>query len=93
MRVASQRTDPNDARIIQRYEEEESANKFLTGLLPDIHCQLSSKRHINLREAINDALNTEVIALEIRRRTRAPDRKLHYHDKNPRTFEKNNYNL
>ena len=32
MRAASQRTDPNDARIIQRYKEEESANKFLSGL-------------------------------------------------------------
>ena len=73
MQAASQRTDPNDARIIQRYKEEESANKFLSGLLPEIHCQLSSKRHINLREAINDALNAEVIALEIKRRTRAPD--------------------
>ena len=92
MRAASQRTDPNDARIIQRYEEEESANKFLSGLLPEIHCQLSSKRHINLREAINDALNAEVIALELKQRTRAPDRKPHYHDKNPRTFENNNYN-
>ena len=30
MRAASQRADPNDARIIQRYEEEESANKFLS---------------------------------------------------------------
>ena len=53
MRAASQRTDPNDARITQRYEEEERANKFFSGLLPEIHCQLSSKRHINLREAIN----------------------------------------
>ena len=61
-------------------------------MLPEIYCQLSSKRHINLREAINGALNAEVIALELQRRARAPDRKTQYHDKNPRTFEKNNYN-
>ena len=57
MRAASQRTDANEARTIQRYGERESANEFLSGLLSEIHCQLLSKRH---------QANQLVIELELR---------------------------
>lgn len=59
--------DHVEIKYLQRHEEREGTHRYLIGLSRNIHMQLESKRHTQMKEGINDALNAETINSEINR--------------------------